>query len=116
MENLIQQLKDNEKPFGLMSTEMQEKAKAIGFPGNFRTYIWPNFGGIITNLEYGYSGHLTYRLRSDYEEASEAKTNDCIIPQTWENPESDINAAVLQVQQACDVLIESVNVLFRRST
>ena len=71
MANLIQQLKDNERPFGLMSEEMQEKAKAIGFPGNFRTYLWPNFGGIIANLEYGYSGQLTYCLRANYEDEPE---------------------------------------------
>ncbi len=28
--NLIEQLKSNEKPFGLMSEEMQAKAKEIG--------------------------------------------------------------------------------------
>ncbi len=28
--NIIQQLKDNEKPFGLMSEEMQAKARELG--------------------------------------------------------------------------------------
>lgn len=67
MDNVIQQLKDNEKPFGLMSKEMQDKANAIGFHGNFRLYLHPGWGGIIDNPTYGHSWMITYRLRLDYE-------------------------------------------------
>jgi len=57
--DLIQQLKENEKPFGLMSAEMQEKAREIGLSGNFE-----NWSG---NFIIGF----TYRLRPDYEEKPE---------------------------------------------
>ena len=67
MKDVIQQLKDNEKPFSLMSKGMQAKAEEIGFHGNFRLYLGPGFGGIINNEDYGYSYHLTYQLKSDYQ-------------------------------------------------
>ena len=71
MENIIQQLKDNEKPFVLMSEEMQKKAKEIG-PVDFLILSivgiainWPKWnpfcGGDFVYKE-------TYRLRPDYEE------------------------------------------------
>ena len=65
---LIQDLKDNKRAFGLMTEEMQAKAEEIGFPGNFRIYQHPGFGGIIANSLYGHSGTTTYCLRRDYEE------------------------------------------------
>ena len=111
MSNVIKQLKDNEKPFGLMSAEMQEKAKAIGV-AEFEQYRW-NRGWVRCHQFFDDS---TIRLRAGYAEEQDARINDYIIHQTWENPEGDINAAMLQMQQACDVLIESVNVLFRRPT
>ena len=65
--NIIQQLKDNEKPFGLMSEEMQAKAKEIGFDKNFRLYHSAGWGGTINNEGYSYSKANAYSLRSDYE-------------------------------------------------
>ncbi len=76
MANIIQQLKDNEKPFGLMSEEMQEKAREIEPPGNFLffTPYRPN-GGIEWALMAGEQNelhnHFTYRLRADYEDEPE---------------------------------------------
>ena len=72
--NIIQQLKKNEKPFGLMSEEMQKKAKAIG-PVDFLILSivgiainWPKWnpfcGGDFVYKE-------TYRLRADYEDEPE---------------------------------------------
>jgi len=73
MENLIQQLKDNEKPFGLMSEEMQEKAKEMpwkhfqvwGYVGSEDKWIMP---GSDT-----FRSHFTYRLRPDYEDEPPAE-------------------------------------------
>ena len=72
---IIEQLKKNEKPFGLMSEEMQEKAVELGFHGNFQLYSGygsdGGFGAIIDNPKYGYNRKLTYRLRPDYAEEPE---------------------------------------------
>ncbi len=74
MENLIQQLKDNERPFGLMSEEMQEKAKEIECY-NFLVY-WEN-GKTIRwfptdqYLSKGFMRDKAYRLRADYEDEPE---------------------------------------------
>ncbi len=77
MEDIIQQLKDNDKAFGRMSEEMQEKSLEIGFHGHFRLYVYPGFGGVITNPSYKHEGHLTYRLRADYED--EPEIEECEI-------------------------------------
>ncbi len=79
--NLIKLLKQNEKPFGLMSEEMQAKAVELGFHGNFQLYsdfqLYSGygsdggFGAIIDNPDYGYNRKLTYRLRPDYQEEPE---------------------------------------------
>ena len=79
MENLIELLKKNMVPIGLwpkfygevVGKAMQEKVEEIGMCGNFRTYIHPGFGGIITNPGYGYCWDKTYQLRADYEEKPE---------------------------------------------
>ncbi len=73
MNNLIQQLKDNEKPFGLMSEEMQEKARDIPkeyfdvYEANFSDAVW-------TRCAKGSGKHCiyqAYRLRADYENEPE---------------------------------------------
>lgn len=66
--NIIEQLKQNTSAFGLMSDEMQEKAKEIGFHGNFRICLGKQFGGIINNPEYALDEGLTYQLRADYQQ------------------------------------------------
>ena len=81
MENLIQQLKDNEKPFGLMSEEMQEKAKEMpwkhfqvwGYVGSEDKWIMP---GSDT-----FRSHFTYRLRPDYEDDLEIVECEIITDQ-----------------------------------
>ncbi len=76
MTNVIQQLKDNEKPFGLMSEEMQVKARGIEPPGNFLffTPYRPNGGiewAIMAGEQNELHNHFTYRLRADYAEKPE---------------------------------------------
>ncbi len=70
MDNLIQQLKDNEKPFGLMSEEMQAKAHQIVASDksgtDFRRYNGRDWD-IKSNLNT-LCRDDTYRLRADYEE------------------------------------------------
>ena len=70
MENIIQQLKDNEKPFGLMSEEMQEKASEIGRCANFKCLsgrTWASCTSKANIFDYD----RTYRLRPDYEDEPE---------------------------------------------
>ena len=79
MSNLIQQLKDNEKPFGLMSEEMQAAAKDISrvdFQCYMRHGVW-----LKCHIEPGeedtWTDGITYRLRSDY--ADEPEIVECEI-------------------------------------
>jgi hypothetical protein len=68
---IIQALIDNEKPFGLMSEEMQAKAKEIGHRG----FIYYTGDGTTTwitcHLDSRFDRFRTYRLRPDYEEKPE---------------------------------------------
>ena len=68
---LIEQLKNNEKPFGLMSEDMQEKAKEIneGFD------VWSNNRWVKCGTARDFSTMYTYRLRPGYEE--EPKIIEC---------------------------------------
>ena len=72
--DLIQQLKDNEKPFVLMSEEMQERAKEIGPVGNF-LFLTPCLArpewALLAPEQDVFQPHITYRLRPDYEEEPE---------------------------------------------
>ena len=64
MSDLIQQLKDNEKPFGLMSEDMQEKAREIG-KGFFGWWV----AGAWTDCPVKqFRSEATYRLCPDYTE------------------------------------------------
>ncbi len=78
MKNVIQQLIDNEKPFGLMSEEMQEKAREM------EKAAWEWFVGRgngtwvsidMTSRTFCYDN--TYRLRDDYAEKPEIE--ECVI-------------------------------------
>ena len=84
MSNVIQDLKENCKPFGLMTKEMQVKAREIGCKGNFEIYsgLKDDGGGgwgVVTSPDhplgsfYG-SSCTTYKLRPDFEETPEIKT------------------------------------------
>ena len=66
--NIIQQLKDNEKPFGLMSEEMQAKMDEIGIENFIHGKEW-----------------CVYVLRPDYAEEPEIVECEIIL-----NPESNI--------------------------
>ena len=72
MNNVIKQLKDNERPFGLMSTEMQDKASEIGKRDfQFYQYSAGGFKAIAGQYDAGFVGDVTYRLRPDYEDEPE---------------------------------------------
>lgn len=81
MESVIEQLKKNKRPFGLMTEEMQEKARDIGHT---------SFKVFCTNLEWQFRGPTdefvncyTYRLRPDYKEEQKPEIVECeIIPAT----------------------------------
>ncbi len=71
MENLIQQLKDNEKPFGLISEEMQEKAREIEC-GEFFEYYAGNTAWYQAQAG-AFATRTAYRLRPDYEDEPPAE-------------------------------------------
>ncbi len=79
---IIEQLKKNEKAFGLMSEEMQEKAEQLG-PLEFESYnggnVWFPFGKIGFSKDcYGkFVCWIAYRLRPDY--AKEPEIVECEI-------------------------------------
>ena len=68
MTDLIQALKDNEKPFGLMSEEMRERLRMVYTPVNLNIYlrgVWTICGSAEWN------DASVYRLRPDYKEPEE---------------------------------------------
>ena len=98
MENIIQQLKDNEKPFGLMSEEMQEKARLIRRE-EFDVYMSQGWGNRSGSELYPAN---TYRLRADYED--EPEIEECEITEEeghlhFRMPNSAIRHSL---HQACD--------------
>ena len=68
MSDLIKALKENEKPFGLMSEEMQDKAKKIGKDTKFERFYASQWNVVNGEL---FSTNATYRLHPDYEEKPE---------------------------------------------
>ena len=77
MDNIIKELMENEKPFGLMSKEMQEKLKAckhtdIECLQSEKHVVWHICG---SNLELNDVNNYTntFRLRSDYKEEPEVE-------------------------------------------
>ena len=68
---IIDQLKQNEKPFGLMSEEMQAKARGIGITDNFRQFVGPGWGGIYKATGLCFNPKTAYQLRADYEDEPE---------------------------------------------
>lgn len=67
--NLIEQLKNNEKPFGLMSKEMQRVAKEIG-KANFEFYN-TNGEWVLSSVTVEFADDIAYRLKPDYQEELE---------------------------------------------
>jgi hypothetical protein len=77
--DIIKQLKENEKPFGLMSKEMQEKLSTL--VDSLQYYsgsgIWQPY-----TSKAGFEINGTYRLRPDYEEEPEVirvEITSCIV-------------------------------------
>ncbi len=76
--NIIEQLKKNEKPFGLMSEEMQEKAKMLDATCGVRFCVYSSdgqWGGLkdidwegLKDIGGGFRVSTTYRLHPDYAE------------------------------------------------
>ncbi len=68
---MIQKLKENKVPFGLMSKEMQEKALEIGIKDNFRPYSnsadFTGYWGGCVGIDREFEESCTYQLRADYE-------------------------------------------------
>ena len=77
--DVIQQLKENCRPFGLMSKEMQKKMREIGIRRNFLFYgnsgDWPVGCGDVFHI------NSTYRLRPDYAEEPEIVECEIITDQ-----------------------------------
>ena len=78
MNNVIQQLKDNEKPFILMSEEMQEWMLTVEKPEDIehmvcRVNLTIDWFSMSIRLDKGNCKHMegTYRLRADYEDEPE---------------------------------------------
>ena len=76
MNNLIEQLKNNKYPFGLMSEEMQEKARQIG-QNRFWKYLMSEDGeqcGFMdAKSDFDEYKSLVYRLRPDYKDEPEIR-------------------------------------------
>lgn len=78
--SIIDDLKANEKPFGLMSEEMQDKAKEIG-PNEFLHYLgdslsevsWDRLEPTLTDFD----AFVTSKLRPDY--APKPETVECEV-------------------------------------
>ena len=71
--DIIKALKENEKPFGLMSEEMQAKAKEIKYDArNNPNFDYFNDGADWVSADRpDFGRNRTYRLRPDYEEKPE---------------------------------------------
>ena len=69
--NIIEQLKQNEKPFGLMTAEVQLNMRAIHSQKEGRvSYFDGEHWGVKTG-GLNFDTQKTYRLRPDYEEQPE---------------------------------------------
>lgn len=94
MENLIQQLKDNEKCFCLLSSEMQDfilgcKAEDLEYLSSNSTYKNPEWRtNANSSAEIKRSPLDTFRLRADYEEEPEKIEVRIIRGDGWISPVS----------------------------
>ncbi len=69
--DVIQQLKENCRPFGLMSEEMQEKAKEMDKKDGDKFQRWQGVWNFNHAKGGGFSTQSAYRLRPDYQEEPE---------------------------------------------
>lgn len=81
--SIIRQLMDNEKPFGLMSEEMQEKSKEIergagDWFQHFLGRVWNNVSHIVS-----FNRKTTYRLRDTYTEELEIVECEITFNETY---------------------------------
>lgn len=67
-QEIIKALKENEKPFGLMSEEMQAAMKSVADDSNIQ--FW-NICEWVKDIYPTWDGQNTYRLRPDYDEKPE---------------------------------------------
>ena len=89
MNNIIQQLKDNEKPFGLMSEEMQAKALEIG--KSFFLF-WDGDKWVASGLCAVFGDEYTYRLRDTYED--EPEIVDKVFASTTDSETDSMNNVI----------------------
>ncbi len=68
MDNIVQQLKDNEKPFGLMSEEMRKRIRELAPKSVLQFWNNDKWDCAMTP---SFKGSTTYRLRADYEDEPE---------------------------------------------
>ncbi len=90
--SIIEQLQKNERPFGLMSEEMQEKAREIGKHGWERFFARGNgtWGEVdLTNRVFLHD--TTYRLRSDY---TDIKWPDKVFASTTDSEKDSMNNVI----------------------
>ncbi len=101
MNNVIKQLKDNEKPFGLMSEEMQKKAREIGLR-DFEDYLGCNNGRWEKDDNGLWLYYRTYRLRPDY--AEEPEIEECEITEEEGHLHFRMPSSAMRhsLHQACD--------------
>ena len=66
--NIIEQLKQNERPFGRMSEEMQEKAREVRIV-NF--VVFNDLCSFTGHIHARFYNNQTYRLHPDYEDEPE---------------------------------------------
>ena len=91
MENIIEALKNNEKPFGLMSEEMQAKVEELVIDDTVIQYYsngcrWQPF----TSGKNSICHSVTYRLRPDYTEPDK----DRVFSSTTDKELDDMNNTV----------------------
>ena len=67
-QQINKQLQENTSAFGLMSEEMQAKARDINEEGNFQLWMADKW---VERVNRAFSPDYTYRLRPDYKEESE---------------------------------------------
>ena len=112
---IIQALKDNEKPFGLMTDEMRSWYIDICCKDNcradFETYTTFGEWTPYSNVNKPNKGTIL-RLCPDYEAPEpEVATLKGMQGCAWEDAGSDTIAAINELQDACDIIIDTVQAM-----
>lgn len=93
--SIIEDLKSNERPFGLMSEEMQAKAEELGLYHNFRKWTGSHtagWGGVFNATGCKFKRDTAYRLRPDYQE--EPKWSERVFASTTDSEKDSMNNIV----------------------